>query len=284
MKKVGLLIVIFCFVLLSCGTFKFNDTKGAQLVASMDDQKLYMRDVIGLNAPDLTSEDSVEIIKSYADYWLRNQAVIKYSQKRYSSKSDEIKKLLEEYKLSLFLEFFEKEYTRSVAEFVSDEEIDSYYNTNKQKFILSSNVVKAQTMTLPKAYKDASLLKKKFASSKRDDFEDIISIAERDNLIVKDYTQGWFYFNEITGNIPFTGDTGDFLKSKELFEETDNNFKYMIKIDDYRLVGEITPKEMVTDLIKRAIVIERRKAKMESVRDSIYNVAIINGTAVIKYE
>lgn len=282
MKKVVLLI--FCFVLLSCGTFKFNDTKGAQLIASIDDQKLYMRDVIGLNAPDLTSEDSVEIIKSYADYWLRSQAVIKYSQKRYSSKDDEIEKLLEEYKRSLFLEFFEKEYTRNVAEYVSDEEIDNYYSANKQKFILSSNVVKARTMTLPKAYKDASLLKKKLSSSKRDDFEDIISIAERDNLIVKDYSQGWSYFNEIIGNIPFTGDTEKFLKSKDLFEETDDNFKYMIKVDDYRLVGEITPKEMVTDLIKRAIVIERRKAKMESVRDSIYNVAVIDGTAVIKYE
>lgn len=282
MKKVVLLI--FCFVLLSCGTFKFNDTKGAQLIASIDDQKLYMRDVIGLNAPDLTSEDSVEIIKSYADYWLRSQAVIKYSQKRYSSKDDEIEKLLEEYKRSLFLEFFEKEYTRNVAEYVSDEEIDNYYSANKQKFILSSNVVKARTMTLPKAYKDATLLKKKLSSSKRDDFEDIVSIAERDNLIVKDYSQGWSYFNEIIGNIPFTGDTEKFLKSKDLFEETDDNFKYMIKVDDYRLVGEITPKEMVTDLIKRAIVIERRKAKMESVRDSIYNVAVINGTAVIKYE
>lgn len=282
MKKVVLLI--FCFVLLSCGTFKFNDTKGAQLIASIDDQKLYMRDVIGLNAPDLTSEDSVEIIKSYADYWLRSQAVIKYSQKRYSSKDDEIEKLLEEYKRSLFLEFFEKEYTRNVAEYVSDEEIDNYYSANKQKFILSSNVVKARTMTLPKAYKDASLLKKKLSSSKRDDFEDIISIAERDNLIVKDYSQGWSYFNEIIGNIPFTGDTEKFLKSKDLFEETDDNFKYMIKVDDYRLVGEITPKEMITDLIKRAIVIERRKAKMESVRDSIYNVAVIDGTAVIKYE
>lgn len=282
MKKVVLLI--FCFVLLSCGTFKFNDTKGAQLIASIDDQKLYMRDVIGLNAPDLTSEDSVEIIKSYADYWLRSQAVIKYSQKRYSSKDDEIEKLLEEYKRSLFLEFFEKEYTRNVAEYVSDEEIDNYYSANKQKFILASNVVKARTMTLPKAYKDASLLKKKLSSSKRDDFEDIISIAERDNLIVKDYSQGWSYFNEIIGNIPFTGDTEKFLKSKDLFEETDDNFKYMIKVDDYRLVGEITPKEMITDLIKRAIVIERRKAKMESVRDSIYNVAVIDGTAVIKYE
>lgn len=282
MKKVVLLI--FCFVLLSCGTFKFNDTKGAQLIASIDDQKLYMRDVIGLNAPDLTSEDSVEIIKSYADYWLRSQAVIKYSQKRYSSKDDEIEKLLEEYKRSLFLEFFEKEYTRNVAEYVSDEEIDNYYSANKQKFILSSNIVKARTMTLPKAYKDASLLKKKLSSSKRDDFEDIVSIAERDNLIVKDYSQGWSYFNEIIGNIPFTGDTEKFLKSKDLFEETDDNFKYMIKVDDYRLVGEITPKEMVTDLIKRAIVIERRKAKMESVRDSIYNVAVIDGTAVIKYE
>ncbi|MEG0499776.1 MAG: hypothetical protein RR550_01480 [Rikenellaceae bacterium] len=45
MKKKGLLIVSFCFVLLSCGTFKFNDTKGAQLIASMDNEKLYLRDI-----------------------------------------------------------------------------------------------------------------------------------------------------------------------------------------------------------------------------------------------
>lgn len=284
MKKTSLILLTFGFVLLSCGTFTFNDTKGAQLIASMEDEKLYMRDIVGLSAPNLTAEDSVEIIKGYADYWLRNQAVVKYSQQRYSSKEDEIEKLLEEYKRSLFQEFFEKEYTKGVSEYVSDEEIDNYYSANKQKFILSSNMVRAQIMTMPKGYKDASLLKKKFISSNRDDFEDILSIAERDNLVVKDFSQNWVYFNDILTHVPFTGDASQFLTSRSIFEESDDNFKYTMKIIDYRLVGDVTPKEVVVDLIKRAIVIERRKSKVEEIRDSIYNVAVINGAAMIKYE
>lgn len=284
MKKNSLILLAFSYGLLSCGTFTFNDTKGAQLIASMENEKLYMRDIVGLNVPNLTTEDSVEIIKSYADYWLRAQAVVNYSQERYSSKEDEIEKLLEEYKRSLFQEFFEKEYTKGVSDYVSDEEIDNYYNTNKQKFILSSNMVKAQVMTMPKAYKDATLLKKKFASSNRDDFEDILSIAERDNLVVKDFSQNWVYFSDILTNVPLTSDIKQFSISKGIFEESDENFKYTMKIIDYRLVGDVTPKEMIVDLIKRAIVIERRKSKVEEIRDSIYNVAVVNGSAVIKYE
>lgn len=252
------------------------------MVASIGKEKLYVRDVVGLNVPDLTEVDSAEIIASYAQYWLKTKSVEQYSKKRYSPKEEEVEKLIEEYRRSLFLEFFEKEYTRVVSDFVSDEEVEKYYKENKQKFVLSSNMVKAYVMTIPKAYKDATLLKKKFASSQKDDFDDILSIAERDNLIVKDFSPSWVYFNDIVGLVPFTGDATQFLKGRTIYEATDDNFKYAIKILDFRLVGDVTPKELVEDLIKRAIVVERRKNRLQEVRDSIFNVAVVKGEATIK--
>lgn len=284
MKKICLFIsVVSCF-LLSCGTFTFNDTKGAKLVASIGKEKLYVRDVVGLNAPDLTEDDSVEIIENYAQYWLKTRAVEQYSKKRYAPREEEIEKLMEEYRSSLFLEFFENEYIRGVSDFVSDEEIEKYYKDNKQKFVLSSNMVKAAILTIPKAYKDAALMKKKFASSKRDDFEDIVSIAERDNLIVKDFSNSWVYFSDVVGLVPFTGDATQFIKGGDIFEITDDNFRYSLKIIEYKLVGDVTPKELVEDLIKRAIVVERRKTRLQDVRDSIFSVAVVGGEAVIKYD
>lgn len=284
MKKYSLFILSVTCFLLSCGTFTFNDTKGAKLVASIGKEKLYVRDVVGLNAPDLTETDSIEIIENYAQYWLKTRAVEQYSKKRYSPREEEIEKLMEEYRSSLFLEFFENEYTHGVTDFVGDDEIEKYYKDNKQKFVLSSNMVKAYILTIPKAYKDATLMKKKFASSRKDDFEDIVSIAERDNLIVKDFSQSWVYFSDIVGLVPFTGDVAQFLKQGTIFEATDDNFKYSMKILDYKLVGDVTPKELVEDLIKRAIVVERRKNRLQEVRDSIFSVAVVSGEAVVKFE
>lgn len=277
-------ILSISLVLLSCGTFTFNDRKEAKLVASIGNEKLYLGDVVGLNLPDLTKEDSSLIIKNYAEYWLMTRAVEEYSKVRYSSKSDEIDKLIEEYKRSLFTEFFEKEHTKNLSDYVSSEEIDEYYKANKQKYIVTSNLVKAQVMTLPKGYKDATLLKKKFTSGKRDDFEDILSIAERDNFIIKDYSQAWIYFNDLSKYVSFKGDVTKFLKSKAIFEAKDDNFVYFLKINDYKLIGDVTPKELVTDLITRAIIINRRKNRVQQVRDSIYNDAVVQGKAVIKYD
>lgn len=282
MKKRIILIISVGFVLLSCGTFTFNDTKGARVIASLGSEKLYLRDVVGLNSPDLTEKDSADIIYGYAEYWLKTRAVAKYSQDRYSSRSKEIDKLVDEYKSSLFLEFFEKEYTRGVSDYISESEIDKYYNDNQQKYVLSSNMVKAQLMTIPNGYKDSKLIKNKFASNRRDDFEDIVSIAERDNLIVKDFSQAWVYLNDLATLVPLKNEINKLNKSSGVYEVSDDNFQYLVKIIDYKQAGNVTPKELVVDLIRRAIIIDRRKSKVQQIRDSIYTDAVTSGEAVIK--
>lgn len=278
MKKLRKYIIIalaLCFV--SCGTFTFKDTKEATVVASVGDEKLTLSEVQGLSAYGLTRSDTIQLVASYASEWVEQRLLQNYSKSRYASKSAEVERLVEDYRKALFMEFFEEEYTQSVGDNVTQEEVEDFYKLNRSKLVLSMDMVKAQMFVIPADSKDVAVLKKKLSSSAESEFQDLVSIAERDNFIVKDFSGAWIYFSDLLDNMPFRDKTEQMLKKNGVFEYEYENLIYFVKIIDRKTKGGIAPLETVEALIKREIVIRRKKEILSFKRDSIYSDALLRG-------
>lgn len=281
--KTVIYFLLISTLVVSCKELSFNDTKGATVVAQVGKKKLLMKDIVGLNGYGLTKEDSVEIIATFTDAWIKKQVLIKYSIERYKDKKKDVETLIEEYKSLLYSEYFEREYVKGVNDNVSDEEISNYYEENKSKFLLPAPLVKAKLMTADATYSDIEFLKKKFLSSAKEDYEDAVAIAERDKILIKDNSSEWIYFNDLLGYIPFDENINTFLsEGKRVYTTKDGKFIYILSIKDYKLKGDIMPKPLVSDLIKRSILTERKRIKLDHVKDSIYKFQIDNGEIEVK--
>lgn len=282
MSKGTYIIFIMVVVLISsCRTATFNDKKEVTVVASVGVYNLYLRDVPGLNAPNITTEDSSVIIKNYAQQWVKAKSVDNYSRKRYNDKREEIDKLVEDYRHTLLSGYFEKEFTAGLSTAVTDEQILEYYNRDRSRFSLTNDIVKARVMIIPTNYIDLSVIKSKFSSSNDDEFQDIISIGQRDEFVVRDLSQEWHNFGELLSFLSLKTSGSEMLKKNGVFEYKEDNLIYLVRIIDRKLKGSATPIEFVSDMIKRSIIVERKRERIKNVRDSIYESTFIRGEAVI---
>lgn len=282
--KFNICTVLFLLLgsILSSCEVTFNDTKESRIVASVDGTNLYLRDVPGLGVAGLTKADSMLIIDKCCDQWIRKTVIDNYSRDKYKENSNEINKLVEKYRSSLFTLLLEDDYIKLINSEVADEDIDDYYQKNMSNFVLKHPVVKARLLGIPLGYKGDKLIEKKFLSTRSSDFEDILSISERDNFFIKDFSSGWNYFSDVVWHFPFTGDVTTFLKRKKVFESKDENYSYILTILDHKLVGDIAPKELIVEKIKDVIIIERQRERMENVKDSLYFDALSLGVRIVK--
>ena len=280
LKIVGVFIIMF--VLSSCVEVSFRDDKGDKIVAIVGDDKLFISQIVGLDNPNVSSDDSMRIINDHATIWMRKTVVDNYSELKYGDKDAEIEKLVDEYRSSLYTNRLEKEYVMSVSDTVTKEEMDMYYALNKFEFMLSAPVVKAKLVVVPINYNYITMIKRKFRSNRKKEANDILQMAKRDNLVTSDFSQTWVYLNKVAGYLPFSEDLIRQLKEGEVYEKKDDNYRYLIKIIDYKLEGDIAPKDISYDMIRQSIIIKRQRDKIIEIKDSIYNATLESGVAVIK--
>ena len=85
----------------------------------------------------------------------------------------------------------------------------------------------------------------------------------------------WRDFDEVvdTYNLKIR-DNKSFLTDKKFFVVNDDETYTLVKICDYRLVGDESPCEMETDRIKYIILSNRKKELLENLYKDLYSKAI----------
>jgi hypothetical protein len=66
----------------------------------------------------------------------------------------------------------------------------------------------------------------------------------------------------------------EFLRKNRFVESTDDEFNYLIRIDEYRITDQISPLTFVEDQI-RSIIINKRKVELtRNLEDKVFNEAV----------
>ncbi len=276
-------IVIFATTLFGCETFKFSDTREGEVVATVGEKKLYLNNVVGLEVEGITFDDSVQIVNRYAENWIKEQLSVDYALVKFSHYKSEVDKLVDDYRRSLYIDYFEREYTKKVDNYVSYDEIKEYYDKYNNFFVMTENMVKAKVIVVSKKYSDLRSLRYKFNSSRASVYADIKSLADRDGFLEKDLSDNWYNFSTILDYIPFGASTLAYMMKKDgVYEYSDETNIYLVKIEERKLKGSIAPLSVVEGVIRNSILTERKSDRMREVKDSIYYDAINSG-AVLFY-
>ncbi len=184
---------------------------------------------------------------------------------------------MESYRNSLLIYKYDRSLSGRVDTSVTNAQITDYYNRNKEQFRLVGPVAKARILAFPSDYRQAGNLRKMIASTSKEDYADLVDIADKSSFYFKEYSDGWHYFRDILTDIPFREKDFDaFLKRGKLYEYKDDDAGviYLMSVQAYRNTGEYIPLEMIIPTIKRAIVNRRRADFIKSREDSLYAAAL----------
>ncbi len=268
------LILFLLFSLASCSAFWKN--KNERALARVYDVYLYDSDIKGVIPKGTSPGDSVVLIQSYIDSWIRKQLIIHLAETNLSSEQMDFSKQLENYKNAMLTYTYENALVRQKLDtLVTDEEMESYYDANQNNFLLKDNIVQLRYVKLPLSTTNKKIFRTLLNAS---DEGDRMKLAELCEKTASDYfldDQNWLLFNDVLRQIPVkTYNQEEFLKNHRDLEYQDSNFVYLVRFKDFKIKEGISPLSFEKPRIKEIILNKRKLDLLSRMQDDIYQQAL----------
>ncbi len=245
---------------------------------------LYKSDLEHLKTEITGLEENADIVEQYIQNWISKQLLIAEAEARSDYNKADTEKRFLDYKYALLIHnFLAKLVDEQLSKEVSQEEIVDYYQAHQENFVLRSNIFKGKFVVLPKdtPHRDklsALLLGKseKQLSALRDYCQQFAKNYALDETV-------WLSWDELTQNAPFSRvpNRAKVLSKGKLLQASDNEQFYYFKINEYRLVGSLSPIEFVSDQITDIIVYKRKMELVNKIKRELLQQAKKNNHCVV---
>lgn len=273
---------VFLLLLFLCGCDYFEkhtvQKDKQEPVARVYDKYLYKDDIAKIISPGISNEDSLLIMKSYIENWIKQNVVLHKAETNLADEEKNVEKRLEEYRNSLITYIYESELIKQKLDtVVSAEAIEKYYNDNQRNFELKDNIIK---VIYVKTKKNAPKLDKLRQWYKSDNSKDLIELEGYCHQFATDFSlddKTWLLFDDLLKKVPIkTYDKEEYLKNNRFIEITDLNDIYFVNIKGFMIKESLSPLSFEKDNI-RALIINKRKLQLvQEMEKAAYEQALKN--------
>lgn len=242
-------------------------------LAKVFDKVLYPSDVEGIFPENISSDDSLQLLKAHIDRWIRRQLMLNRAEKNLTNDQKDVSKQIDDYRSFLLIFKYEQEYIRQKLDTnISFSEVESFYKQNTDNFILSESLVKALFVKLRKDNTYIDRFKNLYRSQKEDDIKSLDNLAYQVAIKYDYFNDNWVPFSRISKELPSPIDNvEELLRRSKNIEMEDENFVYLVNIRESILKGQVAPLTHERDNI-RSIILNKRKQKLISdLEIKIYN-------------
>lgn len=274
MSRLRWLLGLVCVLLLQSCNLKSDDSKGV-VVAECYGKYLYGSDLVGVVAPETDIVDSLNRVNAFVDSWIRRELLLHQAEKNLPKEQLDFSKQIQEYQNSLVIYAYETQLAEQKLDtVVTDEEIEAYYEQNKENFQMRQTMVRAAYVIL----KSDCEQKSDFQKIMRD--SDTLMLQRLDIMAtyyaVSSYldVDNWLRLDELLKIIPIEiYNTESFLKKNRFVMFDKDDFTYLVRFEDYLLEEQISPLEMEKENIKSVIQMKRKKDLLDAVKSNLYEKA-----------
>lgn len=273
-------IPLLFFSVVSCN---FKDEVQPEAIARVADSFLYKDAIADLVPAGISKQDSVLMVRNYINRWasqklLMNAAEINLNE---AAKKD-LNVLVAQYKIDLYTTaYIEEIVKRSVDTIVSEAELKSDYDANKENFKSTGTLLRLRYIQVPKEHPGLEQIRSKFLDFRKSERlfwkthqPQFRSSALNDSV--------WVEMNEVYKRIPFiTPDNRNTYIApgmsfqKELLQDV-----FLVKVLDVINKNEICPFDYLKPTLKQLILNRRKLELIKKFEKEITDDAIKND----KYE
>ena len=279
-------VFMLCFILCmdGCELIRMKKEKSdlelaRRPIARVNDTYLYLDELEGIVTPNTPKEDSIARLGAYINSWVRKQLLINEALKRIDSNEAEVERKILDYRYSLIAYQFQKLYIQQHMSIeVSDVEIEEYYKTHLDNFILKQNIIRGAYIKVPQGAPRTNRIKDLIFSNKEKDRSDLKSYCLSFSTAYHLSDSSWIEFDKLVVNSPLAEIPNkiQFLKSYPYYETSDAAYLYYLKIDAYKISDNASPLEFVKEDIKNIIINKRKVELARKLEEEVYEKAAEN--------
>jgi hypothetical protein len=248
-----------------------------EAVARVNDKFLYRDELAGIGDQNATADDSVARVTAYINSWVRKQLLIEEAMKRIDINEAEVERKVLDYRYSLIGYEYQNYYIQQhLNDSISEKEIDEYYHSHFDNFILKQNIVRGTYIKVPKSAPRTNKLKEIIFSAKEKDQSELKSYCLSFSVAYHLSDSTWITFDKLVVNSPMAEIPNkiQFLKTNPYYETGDNDFLYFLKVDDYKISDNVSPLEFVKEDIRNILLNKRKVELAKSLEDEVYENAV----------
>ncbi|MDD2634303.1 MAG: hypothetical protein PHW82_02255 [Bacteroidales bacterium] len=278
-----IICVLAIVILLGLSCKKKEELKpDKNMVAEVNGEYLYRKDIIKLLPKNISAEDSAELISNYINTWVGDR-LLYHEARQILTDTASITNKINNYRQQLYIYYYcEKHLYNDIDYKISEEEIKDYYNKHLQDYVLAKTYVKAHYMTMDVDVSSYYLERNKLFNSNLEDKE-----------ALKDFCVGTgrkvYFFDEWTELGEFldavkSADTFDAnqLLFKSTHENISGDLRYLIKFDDYKPIGDYMPFEIARSEIAEILINKKKKEQYLQKQNQLIEQGISSGSVTIK--
>lgn len=257
-----LFLFLGTFFFSSCDYFDFRskEEEEEEIVAMVNDQKLFKDDIKSILPENYTKNDSTLLVKSFINNWALKQLLLSKAEENSSLETtNEINKLVNEYRESLLINNYkEMLINQQLDTTIYSNEIEDFYNINKENFKLNEDLIKIKYLHFDHKVVNKNELIRLFRSERIDDLEAL----QKQQLSFKQFqfnTDIWTSVDKVATILPFSRDI--LLNKTKYLEKQDSIGLYLISINDVLVRNETAPLSYIKPQIKQ-MILHRRKIEL----------------------
>lgn len=274
MKLRLILFLSTIFILFGCKKTEKRDESRVPLL-EVEGQYLYQDEVESVIQPGSSKKDSISVANDYIKKWVTEALVYEHAENNISNQ-DEIDELVEDYRKSLVIHQYQQNLIKErLGEGPSEDQMQSFFEANKDKFILTENVIKGVYMKVPKGAPKLAVLQGWMRSFNAKSLEKIEKYSIQNATSYEYFGNKWVLFNEVANNMPLQVENqSEFIARNPYIQLADSNYMYALRILDYKLAGAVEPYEMAKDRIKLLMMNKLKNDYIKTFEKKLYDDAV----------
>jgi hypothetical protein len=272
MKAASIIIAAFCVVLASsCGSSENNG------VAHLGDAVLTMEELRERIPNNISAEDSTALAQEIIQSWLKDALVLQEAEKMSDEEKLSVERRIEDYRKSLLIYSFEQDWIKkNMDTVVTNEQIQSYYDSNKSALKVNEHFLKLKYCALPENTEDTQKMTDAFSSEDGATWEAFCQQAGAKYYNKPDVFMNWEQFAKL---IPLAiADRSVFLSQTTSTQQIVLNGEiFWFKVSSFLLPGDQAPLEMVRNNIASILLNIRKQEVLQKMKNDLYEKAKSEG-------
>ena len=281
--QTGLIMAAIALLAVGCKRLG-NPFEIDTVVARVGKVTLYERDLAGIVPSGITSEDSLKIVESHVDSWIRKELKRQEAHRLFESSEADIEQLVEEYRNSLLMRRLEQYYVENNMgdSLFGEKDLLQYYESHKGDFKLKGDIVKGRIVAMPKTFRQKAKIKELLKATSAEKQNDLVALCEKNKLQLTSLDE-WTDYSEFLAMLPTKRNESykHLLREGVVNDMTDGPVTYYFIITELKTTGSVSPFETVQDVIRWAVDKQRRAEIVRQCDDSLYQRALRDETVVI---
>ena len=270
--------LLLIFAVISC---KKHVEIADDVLAQVGVNKLMYSDLSKVLPEGISPEDSIEAAQLFIRSWIDDQLMFIEANKNLDD-TLEIHQKVMQYRQELFVYYYTQEiFSEEVDTVVTAEEIETYYNTHLEDYLLTEPILKVHYMTMSSqviGYWEERDMIRTTPLSDIHKLQEFCKGTGRKIVII----DKWIRLSELQNIISCLSTINDVSLQQNNFHECFNDdLRYLLLVDDYLNIGIQAPLELLSPVIKGVIINKRKNDNLNKFQHELFLHAKNNGTLVI---